>query len=153
MKAISIKQPWAWAIIHGGKDIENRTWRTTFRGRVMIHASLKPDKNAPDELWDMLPEEAPVFGGIIGSVEIVDCVDKSDSKWFTGPYGFVLRNPEPCEFARSIGALGFFEPKEKCGECGGSGHYLQQHGFDDCGSCDGTGKRPFTRYDNRDQES
>ena len=38
MKAISIKQPWASLIAHGIKDIENRTWRTNYRGRVLIHA-------------------------------------------------------------------------------------------------------------------
>lgn len=36
--ALSIRQPWAWLIIHGGKDIENRTWPTRFRGRVAVHA-------------------------------------------------------------------------------------------------------------------
>jgi hypothetical protein len=39
MKALSIRQPWAWLIIHAGKDIENREWRTSFRGPVLIHAS------------------------------------------------------------------------------------------------------------------
>ena len=38
MKAISIKQPWASLIAYGIKDIENRTWRTNYRGRVLIHA-------------------------------------------------------------------------------------------------------------------
>ena len=39
MKALSIKQPWASLIAHGIKDIENRTWRTHFRGKIYIHAS------------------------------------------------------------------------------------------------------------------
>ena len=39
MKALSIRQPWAWLILHGGKDIENRTWATKLRGRVLIHAA------------------------------------------------------------------------------------------------------------------
>lgn len=39
MKALSIRQPWAWMILHAGKDIENREWPTRFRGRVLIHAS------------------------------------------------------------------------------------------------------------------
>ncbi|MCC7374294.1 MAG: hypothetical protein IT581_06545 [Verrucomicrobiales bacterium] len=37
--AISVRQPSAWMIIHAGKDIENRTWRTKFRGRVLVHAA------------------------------------------------------------------------------------------------------------------
>ena len=34
MKALSIRQPWSWLILHGGKDIENRSWRTNVRGPV-----------------------------------------------------------------------------------------------------------------------
>ena len=41
MKALSIKQPWASLIAHGIKDIENRNWKTHFRGRIYIHASAK----------------------------------------------------------------------------------------------------------------
>ena len=39
MKALSIRQPWAWAILHAGKDFENRDWYTSFRGRFAIHAA------------------------------------------------------------------------------------------------------------------
>ena len=41
MKAITIRQPWASLIVHGIKDIENRSWQTNFRGRVLIHSSVK----------------------------------------------------------------------------------------------------------------
>ena len=44
MKAITIKQPWASLIVAGIKDIENRTWKTSFRGRVLIHAAKTPVK-------------------------------------------------------------------------------------------------------------
>lgn len=37
--ALSIRQPWAWLILHAGKDIENRTWQTYQRGWFAIHAS------------------------------------------------------------------------------------------------------------------
>lgn len=47
MKVLSIRQPWAWLIMTGLKDIENRTWNTDFRGRFAIHASKKFD-------WDAL---------------------------------------------------------------------------------------------------
>ena len=47
-------------------------------------------------------------GGIVGSVEIVDCVEDSDSPWFIGRYGFVLRDPRPMPFVPWKGALGFF---------------------------------------------
>lgn len=109
MKVLSIKPPWAYAIIYGGKDIENRTWNTKFRGRFFIHCSLKPDNHAPKELWNYVPTDRPAFGGIIGSVELIDVVEKSDSKWFQGPKGFILKDPKEHKFVPLKGKLGFFE--------------------------------------------
>lgn len=109
---ISIQQPWAYAILKLGKDIENRTWPTKVRGRVLIHAGKKRDTGG--EYWlnqqgIYIPfGEASYTGGIVGSVEIVDCVQKSDSKWFFGQYGFVLRNPQLLPFQPCRGQLGFF---------------------------------------------
>ena len=113
MKALSIQQPWAAAIIYGGKDIENRSWNTKYRGRFYVHSSLGFAKNAPQEVWDIFdkhfPDGSEAYGGIIGTVELVDCVNSSDSKWWQGPKGFVLKNPEPCAFKRAKGRLGFYE--------------------------------------------
>lgn len=39
MKALSLRQPWAWAILHAGKRVENRCWKTLFRGTFLIHAA------------------------------------------------------------------------------------------------------------------
>src|SRR5688572_4676832 len=39
MKALSLRQPWAWAVVHGGKRVENRGWTTDYRGPLLIHAS------------------------------------------------------------------------------------------------------------------
>ncbi len=117
-KALSLTQPMAWAIFNG-KDVENRTWPTKVRGRVMIHASQGFDKAHYEFIWlndsrlvcQLPPRSAFVHGAIIGEVDIIDCVDKHDSPWFTGPYGFVLANPVlyadpiPCK-----GRLGFFAP-------------------------------------------
>ena len=115
MKAISINQPWAWLIVNGYKDIENRSWATKVRGEVLIHASKKIDENFCYFTWEnVIGDSIPTnlfTGGIIGKVDIVDCVDKSDSPWFFGKYGFVLKNgkqllkPRICK-----GALGFFIP-------------------------------------------
>ena len=60
------------------------------------------------------PGEIPALksldrGGIIGRVEIVDCVERSDSPWFCGKFGFVLANPKPFPFVPCKGQLGFFE--------------------------------------------
>src|SRR5215208_6447735 len=110
MRALSIRQPWAWAIIHAGKNVENRKWNTHHRETIAIHASGNLDKDA------VLPEgiDKPDIedlrrGAIIGLVDIVDVVREHPSKWFVGPYGFVLENPQP--LSRPIpckGALGFW---------------------------------------------
>lgn len=123
--ALSIRQPWAWLILHGGKDIENRDWSTNFRGRVLIHASkscTKAEHAAAidflvDRGLDRLSIDFPAIdqfdrGGIVGSVEIVDCIDASDSPWFVGDFGFVLRNPQPLPFVPWKGRLGFFNVPE-----------------------------------------
>lgn len=92
MKALSVRQPFANKIIFKGKDIENRTWHANIRGTVAIHAGMKFQ-----EYVDLPAEEKKqlVRGAIIGVVDVVDCVDKHRSKWFNGPYGFVLKNPRP----------------------------------------------------------
>lgn len=123
MKALSIRQPWAWMILHAGKDIENRMWRTKVRGRVLVHAAKGLTQDEWSGAWEFAqgtratPKavEAGLTlknierGGIVGSVEIVDCVEMSDSRWFVGPYGFVLRDPKPLPFRPFRGELGFFD--------------------------------------------
>lgn len=123
MKALSIRQPWAWLILNGGKDIENRTWPTKVRGRILIHAAKGLTRDEWADAWEFAsgsgasPKavEARINfdniqrGGIVGSVEIVDCVDRSDSRWFMGRYGFMLRDPRPLPFVPFKGQLGFFD--------------------------------------------
>jgi len=104
MKAISIRQPWAHRIIHEGKDVENRTWRTNYRGPVLIHASMSKAELHRDDYGKYL------YGGIIGMAEIVDCVSEMDSKWFMGPYGFVLENVRELPAIPCKGKLSFFTP-------------------------------------------
>lgn len=48
MRGLSVRQPWAYAIAHGGKQVENRTWWTTHTGPVAIHAGLTFDRDALD---------------------------------------------------------------------------------------------------------
>lgn len=121
--AISIRQPWAWLICRSGKDIENRNWKTSFRGTVLIHAAQTMTRDEYDAavifcsgLGKAIP--FPLFeqlkcerGGIVGQAEVVDCVKQSDSPWFCGEYGFVLRNARILPFQPCKGALGFFRPK------------------------------------------
>lgn len=118
MKALSIRQPWADAIIWHGKDVENRSWRTDFRGPVLIHAAKAwgPQERADlafveDMTATKLEDvDRPLLGGIVGQAEIVDCVEEMESRWFFGRYGFVLRNAEPLPFQPCKGRLGFFTP-------------------------------------------
>jgi len=115
MKALSIRQPWAWAILYG-KDIENRTWPTRQRGPFLIHAGKKFDHDG--YLWllnhrDLLTADIPnrdqfQAGGIIGESNIVDCVDHHESPFFFGPWGFVLTGSEAIDFIPCRGQLGFF---------------------------------------------
>ena len=115
MKALSIKQPWAAAIIYGGKDIENRTWNTKLRGTFAVHAGAGCDTKAPQYVWDIFDKhfsDKEAYGGIIGTVDLVDVVTESDSMWWIGPKGFILTNPRPVDFIPMKGRLGFFEIKE-----------------------------------------
>ena len=118
LHALSIRQPWAAAIL-AGKDIENRSRRTNIRGRICIHVGAwnAADYEARGFIADQgiaLPANPDLRrNGIIGTVEIVDCVDHSDSPWFFGPYGYVLRDPQPCEFIYVPGMLGFFDWRKR----------------------------------------
>lgn len=120
LPCLSIRQPYAWAIMAGIKPVENRTWATKYRGPLAIHASLKADAEPAwsfcEGQWEslvpnsicLIPRKSVDYGGIIGTVDLVDCVTESDSPWFFGPYGFVLANPRPCKFVPMKGQLGLF---------------------------------------------
>lgn len=110
MKTISIKQPWAFLICSGIKPIENRTWPTNYKGRVLVHASAKRcdiNKIFTNEQWAEMGEENRIecafpdspTSAIIGSVEIVDCLINDESIWAEKTekepiiYNWVLANP------------------------------------------------------------
>ena len=126
MKAITIKQPWASLIVHGIKDIENRTWPCPDKyigQRVLIHASLKPDREPymifndvqADAIDHCIMEVCGYYkqtGAIIGSVEIVGCSINHPSIWAEkGCWNWVLKNAvlfdKPIENVK--GKLGFWE--------------------------------------------
>lgn len=120
-KALSIRQPWAWLIVNGYKDIENRSWPTRLRGEVLVHASkgMTREEYADVDLMLELDERLqhirlPAFeqlerGGIVGKVVITGCVSASSSPWFFGKYGFCLMSAKPLPFVPLKGALGFFD--------------------------------------------
>lgn len=134
MKALSIRGPWWWFILHlppqQRKDVENRDWPylVQFRGNVQIHASggmtLKEFNEACQFAAQRGISKFPEFetlkrGGIVGIVKITDHVRRYASRWYEGPTGLVLAEPYPLPFRPCKGALGFFDPEfdtsaEKC---------------------------------------
>lgn len=100
MKTLSIRQPWSNLILHGIKDIENRTWRTNYRGRILVHAPERVDEGLSFTVSQstsiyIYGELKPFHtSAILGTVEIVDCVRGSNSIWAeTDVWHWVLRDP------------------------------------------------------------
>lgn len=119
LRTLSLRQPWAWLVVNGYKDIENRSWRTNHRGPLLIHASstttnLEADlRRVKDEHGVDVPENLE-FGGVVGVVDVVDCVQQSDSRWhFPGNWGWVITNARRLRFRECKGAVGFFRLKSR----------------------------------------
>ena len=118
MKALSIKQPWVHAILHEGKDIENRSWQRNFRGWLALHASGQLDHNARFPRGHRLPNlDRLQRSAICGVARVIDIVTTSRSEWFWRPhdgstnFGWVLedatasKQPIPCKGALGLWAL------------------------------------------------
>lgn len=139
-KALSVRQPWASAIVFAGKDVENRSQRTHYRGPVAIHASLAANDDLLDQYvrlavgserrtlrdWiqrgralyglakqEDLDAEVPT-GHIIGIAMLVDCCESFASPWWDGPdsWAWVLRGVVPIEPIPVKGALGLWNCKK-----------------------------------------
>lgn len=128
MRAISVRQPWAWQIIHQRKNIENRTRNIAgkYRGPVAIHASLKPDMDALARLPMHAPEWVTGrrvfdYGVILGVVDLVDshqgfdepCDEQCYAWGQPSVWHLVLANPRPLPLAEQMrcrGALGLWTP-------------------------------------------
>ena len=93
MKALTIKQPWASLIIEGYKKYEFRSWKTNYRGKILIHSGLSLEKDMKERFKDYDLDYK--LGYIIGEAEIVDCilVDKE--------FNDSLRNINPIVYGRS----------------------------------------------------
>lgn len=125
-KALSIRQPWAWAVMFAGKDIENRSWQAmnhglAVRGVIAVHAAKGMTRDEYEDAASFMatlgvdcPPAAELWrGAVIGTVEIVDVVKESASPWFFGPRGLVLRNPRPLCPVPVSGALGYFNWQDR----------------------------------------
>lgn len=117
MLAVSVRQPWAHAIIHMGKSIENRTWTPKYRGPLLIHVGKAMTKLDYEDFVDFVRRyplgkvplrEALPRGGIIGRVDFVDTVSTSRSPWFNGPVGWKFRNSQALPFLPWKGQLTLF---------------------------------------------
>ena len=112
--ALSVRQSWAWAIVSGYKDVENRSWPTDYRGNLLIHAGQRLD-GAGFERLDLLghayPEDLPI-GALVGTVEVVDCIADNDSEWAEpGAWHRVLSSPTESKTPIAcLGRLKLFAP-------------------------------------------
>jgi hypothetical protein len=123
MKALSIRQPYAFAIVMGFKPVENRDWPTRYRGGVLIHAGKKEETDDVEGVLRQIAHETGValpviqkgytshrsLGTIVGAATLTDCVTAMASEWFYGPYGFVMKDAKWCAPVACKGALSFFE--------------------------------------------
>ena len=72
MKVLTIKQPWASLIIEKYKKYEFRSWKTNYRGKILIHAGMSIENDALLKFKNYNLEY--IKGAIIGEAEIVDCI-------------------------------------------------------------------------------
>lgn len=116
MKAISIQQPSAWAILYAGKDFENRSWSHSYRGPILIHAGKKFDHDmyewiAENFAIDMPRKDEFQMGGVVGMVTITGMLRSPPhyGPWLVGPCGWMLSDPKPLDFISWRGQLGLFD--------------------------------------------
>lgn len=114
-KVLSVKPFSAWAIVHGFKPVENRSRRTNYRGRVLVHASgyrsrdeLEDDFARVRKLCPSVPMEVEA-GGIVGSIEIHDVSRSNPSRWaIPGACHWALREARTLPYFECKGALGIW---------------------------------------------
>lgn len=119
MKAVSIRQPWAWAIAYGHKTIETRTWSTDYRGPLLIVSSLKADKKMLD--WFVKEtgqriESQMEYGKAIAVAELTDCrlMTEADQEAalcdiYPKAFSWVLENVRAINPFPVTGQLGLYE--------------------------------------------
>jgi hypothetical protein len=116
LSALSVRQPWAWLIMSGFKDIENRSWRINCPRTLLVHASLNRSASnnveAIERRYGVLIPDDLHFGAVVGVVDVVDCVKRHPSKWFEpGGFGWVLANSRRLKPRSCKGAVGLFRPE------------------------------------------
>lgn len=131
-RALSLHQPWAWLVVHGWKDLENRVWGTSYRGRFLIHAAktLLAGEYEHAVLFArevdpsiVIPPPAELErGGIVGVASLVDVIPpcipfgyqgpeacRCGERWHMGEqYGFRLTDVEALPFRPARGLQRWF---------------------------------------------
>lgn len=117
MKVITVLQPWAWLLVTGKKRCETRSWKTNYRGEILIHAGKKNMTNIMRQTFfeARRMKQAGVFntemitGAIIGKANLVNCVrideaihrlvreqhieEDAFGNFSPGRYAWVMENP------------------------------------------------------------
>ncbi len=110
MKAITLQQPWATLVLEHGKRVENRSWTTSYRGPLLIHAGMGVDRAAMRWWRHSLKLDELPRGGIIARCELVDVVRDSPSEWAeASAYHWLLESVQLVEFTPCRGKLGLWE--------------------------------------------
>lgn len=108
-RILTVRQPWAWLIVQGLKDVENRTWAPAWRGTLVIHGGKTVEETGVEFAEGHkipLPEPMP-RGVILGTVELVGVVTDSRSIWASpGQYHWILKDPRPCPQIPWVGQRG-----------------------------------------------
>lgn len=81
MRVLTIKQPWVGCIFDRGKDVENRSWSTSYRGPLVIHAGAARSRTDDAKEVSDGSGDAWLFGHLVGIVTLDDCVRDARSKW------------------------------------------------------------------------
>lgn len=118
VKCLSIRQPWAWCVTHGPKRYENRPWYCRYRGPLLIHAAKSRECVTAKVMarlrrlgLDPPDTDVLVFGAIIGTCRVIDCVrpeQAADDAWAHGPWCLRLADvravptPIPCRGKRGL---------------------------------------------------
>lgn len=93
MKVLTIKQPWAQLIIEGYKKYEFRSWKTKYRGKILIHAGMSLEKDMLSRFEEYNLDYT--MGAILGEAVLEDCIlvdEKFNKK---------LRDLNPVVYGRS----------------------------------------------------
>lgn len=114
IRCLSIRQPWAWLVAAGIKDIENRNWPVVnCPVEILIHAGVKRPSEyelleIESEFKVKIPRDRLLYGGVVGQCTLAACVESHRSEWFKGEYGFVIEDATELPFRPCRGQLGFF---------------------------------------------